>query len=153
MTSTTRVGGLIVGTFAAVGVGLAVVTWTAGSWGQVLFLSGAGGETTRFGPVFLALVAFQTTVSSLLLGPALGALLGTLAGSRFARLGRATVVSGAGALVGTVVMGLPVAVLATTTGGPQAYPLGAAVAPIGVAAVAAGAVGAAGGAVGSALVR
>lgn len=153
MTDTSRVVGLIVAGFAAVGLGLGVVTWAAGSWGQVLFLRAATGETTRFGPVFLSLIAFQTTVTGLMLAPALGGVLGTLAGSRYARVPAAAAVGGGGSAVGAVALGLPVAVAAVTTGGPQAYPLGAAAAPVGVAAVAAGVAGAAGGVVGSTLVR
>jgi hypothetical protein len=149
-----RAAGLVVAVYVAVGVGLAAVEAVATAWVDAQFVAGASGPAvTELGPAFLALAALSTTVAALLVGPAAAAPLGAMAGSRFLTPVRAAGVGGAGSLAGCVIASGFVAVVAASTGGPQAFPLATAALPVAVAGVAAGLVGAVGGAVGSALVR
>jgi hypothetical protein len=146
--------GLVVAVYVALGVGLAAVEGIATAWVDAQFVAGASGSAvTELGPAFLALAALSTTVAALLVGPAAAAPLGAMAGSRFLTPGRAAGVGGAGSLAGCLVASALVAVVAASTGGPQAFPLATAALPVAVAGVAAGLIGAVGGAVGSALVR
>lgn len=109
--------------FALVGVGLAVVGFAATNWATTLFLLGAQGETAaRFGPVFVALLAFVLAVVVFVTGPVLAVLLGILFGSRLRTTGPAAGVTAAGSFLGVLAMGalaLP-GVLAGVGGGASA---------------------------------
>jgi hypothetical protein len=74
-------------------------------WARLQFIDAAAGQSpATFGPVFVAAVAVQTTVTTFLIGPVVGALLGFLVGSRHPDLRSAVVVSGGGALLGFYLM-------------------------------------------------
>jgi hypothetical protein len=152
-----RQTGLIVATFALVGVALAVVGFVAGDWARTQFVTAATGATPEtFGPVFLALSVFQTTVTVLIVGPVLAATLGLLSGSRFAAPSAAAGVAGGGALVGFFCMaGLALLGLATLSGPgtEQLYALPTTVGPLLAVGATTTAVGGAAGALGSRFVR
>ena len=147
----------VVGTFAVVGLsfGLAghVVVW----WARTQFLSAASGNSPdAFGPVFVALVFFQTTATIFLVGTGLSALLGALAGSRFRSAREAVVVAGAGGTAGYYVMTLVALVVLSLAGGrgtEQTYGLGQALAPFALSGVPAAVAGTVGGLLGSRLAR
>jgi len=155
--STGRQLGLIVGTFAALGVALGTVGYVTAAWARAQFVVAAtGSQPAEFGPVFVALSTFQTTVTMLLVGPVVGAALGLLSGSRFPAPLRAGGVAAAGTLVGFLLMtGLGVAGIGLVSGPGtgQTYAPSAAAGPLLLSALATGAVGGVAGVVGSALVR
>jgi hypothetical protein len=155
--STRRQAGLIVGTFALVGVALGVVGLVAGDWARTQFVTAAAGSTPEtFGPVFLALSVFQTTVTFLLLGPVLAAVLGLLSGSRFVDGSAAAGVAGGGALVGFFCMvgfGLLGLAALSGRGTGQLYSLRTAVGPLLVAGAITTAIGGIAGTLGSRFVR
>lgn len=155
--SVRRQAGLIVGVFATVGVALGVVGFVAVDWARTQFVTGASGsDPATFGPVFVALVAFQTTVTLFFIGPALAAALGLLSGSRFTDRQRAGVVGAAGALVGFFVMtGLGLLGLSVPSGAgtEQTYALGGALGPLLLSGVATAASGGVAGVLGSTFVR
>jgi hypothetical protein len=152
-----RQTGLIVAVFALVGVALGVLGVVVGDWARPPFVTGAtGAEPATFGPVFLALSVFQTTVTLFFAGPILAAVLGLLAGSRFADATAAAGVAGGGSLVGFFAMaGFGLLGLSTLSGAGtgQIYALRAAVAPLLLSAVATTVTGAGAGALGSRFVR
>lgn len=149
--------GLIVAVFALVGVALGVVGVVAGDWARTQFVTGAtGAEPATFGPVFLALSVFQTTVTLFFAGPVLAAALGLLSGSRFADASAAAGVGGGGTLVGFFAMaGIGLLGLSTLSGvgTGQIYSLRAAVGPLLLAGVATTLTGGVAGALGSRFVR
>lgn len=157
MAAAGRVFGLIVAVFAVLGVALGTSGYLAVDWARTQFLVAAGGATpSRFGPVFVALVAFQTTVSGFLVGTAAAGLVGTMAGSRFPDAGTAGLVAGGGSLVGFYLMSLVTVLLVTLVGGPgteQVYDLEQVALPLLLAGAPAAVAGGVGGVVGSALVR
>lgn len=146
---------LVVGTFAALGLALALAGYTTTNWARVQFLTGAGGSAPQtFGPVFVALSVFQTTVTLFFAGPVVATVLGLLSGSRFRDRRRAGVVAGGGALVGFFAMaGLGLLGIAAVTGIGQAYSLGQAVGPLLLSGVGAAVAGGVAGVMGSAFVR
>ncbi|MFB6124133.1 MAG: hypothetical protein ABEJ78_11830 [Haloferacaceae archaeon] len=155
--SVTRQLWLVVGIFAVLGVALGAVNYVVTDWARVQFVSAASGANLdAFGPVFVALSAFQTTVTLFLAGPVVGTVVGTLVGSRFIDRRLAGGVAGGGSLVGFFVMaGFGLAGL-SLVGGPgtgQVYAVGQAVGPLLAAGVATGVVGGVGGVLGSAFVR
>ncbi|MFC6988453.1 hypothetical protein ACFQJD_06535 [Haloplanus sp. GCM10025708] len=148
---------LVVGVFAALGAALGVVSYAATDWARVQFASAASGATlAEFGPVFVSLSAFQTTVTLFLAGPVVGTVVGVLVGSRFLDWRLAGGVAGGGSLVGFFVMaGLGTFGL-SLVGGPgteQIYAVDQAIGPLLVAGVATGVVGGVSGLLGSAFVR
>jgi hypothetical protein len=149
--------GLVVGTFAAVGVALGLVGFVAVDWARTQFVAAAtGADPATFGPVFVALAAFQTTVTLFFAGPVVAAALGVLSGSRFADARRAAGVGGGGALVGFFLMaglGLVGLSLPSGTGTEQTYALEAALGPLLLSGVATAASGGVAGVLGSAFVR
>jgi len=157
MTATRRVFALVVGVFATVGVtgggaGLVVVDWARTQF----VVDAAGAQPAEFGPTFVAVVALQTTATLLLIGVGVAALVGTLAGSRFARVGTAGLVAGSGSLVGFYAMAALVVGLVTVAGGEgtgQVYDAGQALVPVVVAGLPAGVAGAVGGSAGAVLTR
>ncbi|MFB6102720.1 MAG: hypothetical protein ABEJ73_09155 [Haloplanus sp.] len=155
--SARRQGGLIVGAFAAVGVALGIVGFVAVDWARTQFVTAATGSAPEtFGPVFVALSVFQTTITLFFAGPVVAAALGLLSGSRFADVWTATGVAAGGALVGFFVMagfGLLGLALPSGTGTAQTYALGTAVGPLLLSGVATAATGGAAGALGSRFVR
>ena len=155
--SARRQAGLIVAVFALVGVALGVVGFVAGDWARTQFVTAAAGSAPEtFGPVFLALSVFQTTVTLLVVGPVLAAVLGLLSGSRFADGSAAAGVAGGGSLVGFFCMaGLGLLGLAALSGPGtgQLYALPAAVGPLFVAGAVTTGVGSVAGALGSRFVR
>lgn len=157
MAAAGRVFWLVVAVFAVLGVALGTSGYLAMDWARTQFLVAAGGTTpSRFGPVFVALVAFQTTVSQFLVGTAVAGLVGTMAGSRIPEARTAGLVAGGGSLVGFYLMALVGVFLLTRAGGAgteQVYSLGQAVGPLLVAGVPAAVAGGLGGVVGSSLVR
>ena len=152
-----RQTGLIVAVFTLVGAALGVVGVVAGDWARTQFVTGAtGAEPATFGPVFLALSVFQTTVTLFFAGPILAAVLGLLAGSRFADATAAAGVGGGGSLVGFFAMaGVGLLGLSTLSGAGtgQIYALRAAVGPLLLSATATTVTGAGAGALGSRFVR
>jgi hypothetical protein len=148
---------LIVATFAAVGVALGVVGFVTAEWARTQFVTAAtGADPATFGPVFVALSTFQTTVTLFFAGPVLGAALGLLAGSRFVDPRSAAGVAAAGTLVGFFVMagaGLVGLALPSGTGTGQTYALGRAVGPLLLSGVVTAATGGVAGALGSRFVR
>jgi hypothetical protein len=148
---------LIVGTFAAVGLALGVVSFVAADWARTLFVTAAtGSQPTTFGPVFVALSVFQTTITLFFAGPVVGSTLGLLSGSRFADAGTAGLVAATGTLVGFFVMagaGLAGLSLLSGPGADQIYPLAGAVAPLLLAGVATAVSGGVAGTLGSLFVR
>lgn len=155
--SARRQAGLIVATFALVGAALGVVGFVAGDWARTQFVTGATGSAPEtFGPVFLALSVFQTTVTLLFAGPVLAAVLGLLSGSRFADPSAAAGVAAGGALVGFFCMaGFGLLGLSTLSGPgtEQLYSLRGAVTPLLLTGAATTAVGGVAGALGSRFVR
>ena len=155
--SVRRQAGLIVATFALVGVALGVVGFVAGDWARTQFVTAASGsQPATFGPVFLALSVFQTTVTLLFTGPVLAAVLGLLSGSRFADPSAAAGVAAGGALVGFFCMaGLGLLGLSALSGPgtEQLYSLRAALGPLLLTGVVTMAVGGGAGALGSRFVR
>ncbi|MFB6302589.1 MAG: hypothetical protein ABEH78_06990 [Haloferacaceae archaeon] len=157
MPATGRVLGLIVGVFAVLGVALGASGYLAMEWAREQFVVAAGGTTPgQFGPVFVALVAFQTTVSQFLIGTAVAAVVGVMAGSRFAVPRTAGLVAAAGSLTGFYLMGLIAVLCLSLVGGPgtgQVYSVGQAFGPLAMGGVPAAVAGGAGGVAGAALVR
>ena len=155
--SARRQAGLIVATFALVGVALGVLGFVAGDWARTQFVTAASGATPEtFGPVFLALSIFQTTVTVLFVGPVLAAVLGLLSGSRFADPSAAAGVAAGGALVGFFCMaGLGLLGLSALSGPgtAQVYSLRAALGPLLLSGAVTTATGAGAGALGSRFVR
>jgi len=155
--SARRQTGLIVAVFALVGAALGVVGFVAGDWARTQFVTAAAGsQPATFGPVFLALSIFQTTVTLFFAGPVLAAVLGLLSGSRFADASAAAGVAAGGALVGFFAMaGLGLLGLSTLSGAgtEQIYALRAAVGPLLLAGVATTVTGGVAGALGSRFVR
>jgi hypothetical protein len=152
-----RVFGLIVAVFAALGVAIGGTGYLALDWARTQFVVAAGGTTPgRFGPVFVALVAFQTTVTQFLLGTAVAGLVGAMAGSRFADARTAGLVAAGGSVTGFYLMGAIAVLLLSLVGGPgagQVYDPGQALGPLVLAGIPAGLAGGAGGVAGAALVR
>ena len=144
-----RLVGFLLLLSTAVGVAVGLVGHVSLGWARTQFLTAAGGSTPEaFGPVFLALVFFQTTVTVFVVGTALSALLGSLAGSRVRTVRDALVVGAGGGGAGYYLMALSAVVVLSFAGGrgtAQTYDLGQALGPLvlsGVPAVVAGAVGA-----------
>ncbi|QLG62303.1 hypothetical protein [Halorarum salinum] len=146
-----RAAGVVVGSYGAVGVGLAVAGFAAATWARGQFVAGAtGGPVETFGPVFLAAAALSTTRAAMLSAVVLGGVLGSLVGSQYAVPERAGAVTGGGAFVGATLAGLlAVAGVLVGVGGDgatQVYAAGSAVVPLLAsafgAALAAGACGA-----------
>lgn len=152
-----RQAGLIVGTFTLVGAALGVVGFVAGDWARTQFVTAATGSAPgTFGPVFLALSVFQTTVTLLFTGPVLAAVLGLLSGSRFADPSAAAGVAAGGALVGFFCLaglGLLGLSIPSSPGTEQAYSLSAAAGPLLVTGTATTVTGGVAGALGSRFVR
>jgi hypothetical protein len=148
-----RVAGLVVAVFAAVGLALGLVGYLTLSWAQARFVAGAGGGANEFGPVFVGLVSFQTAATQMALAPVLSALLGTLAGSRFADVTRAVAVTGGSAAAGCLVMTVLAVAVTGLAGAAQGVGLGNALVPVVVTTAVGGGVGAAAGGVGATLVR
>jgi hypothetical protein len=149
MSETRRLVGFLLGLSAIIGVAVGLGGHVAIGWARTQFLTGATGNSPEtFGPVFLALVFFQTTVTVFVVGTALSALLGALAGSRLPDFRDAVVVGVGGGGGGYYVMAVVAVVVLSFVGGPgtgQTYGLGQALGPLavsGIPAVAAGAVGA-----------
>lgn len=143
----------IVVVFATVGLGMGLTGYNAMAWAQTQFLTAAGGGTAeRFGPVFVALVYFQSANVALFLGPVVAALSGLLFGSRMRDRRTAAAVGGGGALAGFYVMALTTVLVASLAlsgeGASQAFGLGQAVGPVAVAGLPAAVAGAIGGYVG-----
>lgn len=157
MAAAGRVFGLVVAVFGVLGIALGASGYLAVDWARTQFLVAAGGTTpSQFGPVFVALVALQTTVSQFLVGTAVAGLVGTMAGSRFPDARTAGLVAGGGSLVGFYLMAALAVLPVTLAGGPgteQVYGLGQAVGPLLLAGVPAAVAGGIGGVVGAALVR
>lgn len=157
MPGTARVFGLIVGVFAVLGIALGASGYLAMEWAREQFVVAAGGTTPgRFGPVFVALVALQTTASQFLVGTAVAGVVGAMAGSRFAVPRTAGLVAAAGSVTGFYLMGLIAVLVLSLVGGPgtgQVYDVGQALGPLALGGIPAGLAGGAGGAVGAALVR
>jgi len=155
--SARRQTGLIVATFALVGAALGAVGFVAGDWARTQFVTAATGSApATFGPVFLALSVLQTTVTVLVVGPVLAAVLGLLSGSRFAAPSVAASVGGGGALIGFFCMagfGLLGLAALSGPGTGQLYALRDALGPLLVTGAAATATGGAAGALGSRFVR
>jgi len=155
--SARRQAGLIVGVFALVGVALGVVGFVAGDWARTQFVTAAGGSALEtFGPVFLALSVFQTTVTILVTGPVLAAVLGLLSGSRFTDPSAAAGVAAGGALVGFFCMagvGLLGLSALSGPGTAQIYALRTALGPLLLVGAVTTAVGGGAGALGSRFVR
>ncbi|WP_248897336.1 hypothetical protein [Haloplanus halobius] len=155
--SARRHGALIVGTFAVVGAALGVVGFVTAGWARTQFVTGATGTApATFGPVFVALSVFQTTVTLFLAGPVVAALLGLLSGSRFADEATAGSVAAGGTLLGFCCMaGLGILGLSALSGAgtEQTYALGSAVGPLLLASVATAATGGVAGVLGSRFVR
>jgi hypothetical protein len=149
--------GLIVGTFAAVGVALGMVGYATADWARTQFIAEASGASPgEFGPVFVALSTFQTTVTMFVVGPVVAASLGLLSGSRFVDPRRAGGVATVGSLAGFLLMtglGIVGVGLVSGSGTGQIYTPGAAVGPLLLSAVATGATGGVAGVAGSAFVR
>jgi hypothetical protein len=157
MSRTGRVLALVVGVFLALGLGLGVAGHLAVGWAGRQFVVGASGASpAEFGPVFVALVAFQTTVAALLVGVAVAGLVGAMAGSRFVAVRRAGLVAGVGSLLGFYVMGGTTVLLVSLAGGPgteQVFDPGAALGPLALTGLLAGLAGGVGGVAGATLVR
>jgi len=149
--------GLIAATFATVGLALGAVGFVTAGWARTQFVTGATGSAPEtFGPVFVALSTFGTTVTLFFAGPVLAAALGLLSGSRFAAPTAAAGVAAAGTLVGFFVMagvGLVGLSIPSGAGTEQTYALGQAVGPLLLSGVATAATGAVAGALGSLFVR
>ncbi|WP_338741853.1 hypothetical protein [Haloplanus salilacus] len=149
--------GLIVATFAMVGVALGAVGFVTVDWARTQFVTAAtGSNPATFGPVFVALSTFQTTVTLFFAAPVLAAALGLLSGSRFAVPTVAAGVAAAGALIGFFVMtgvGLVGLSLPSGAGTGQTYALGGAVGPLLLSGVATAVTGGVAGALGSLFVR
>lgn len=155
--SARRQAGLIVAVFSLVGAALGVVGFVAGDWARTQFVTAAtGAQPATFGPVFLALSVFQTTVTLLATGPVLAAVLGLLSGSRFTDPSAAAGVAAGGALVGFFCMaGLGLLGLSALSGPGtgQVYSLRGAVGPLLIAGAVTTAIGGVAGALGSRFVR
>jgi hypothetical protein len=155
--SVRRQTGLIVAVFALVGAALGAVGVVVGDWARTQFVTGAtGADPATFGPVFLALSVFQTTVTLFFAAPVLAAALGLLSGSRFADATAAAGVAGGGSLVGFFAMaGVGLLGLSTLSGAGtgQIYALRSAVGPLLLSAAATTVTGAGTGALGSKFVR
>jgi hypothetical protein len=149
MSESRRLAGFLLVLSAVIGVAVGLAGHVAVGWARTQFLTAATGNSpTTFGPVFVALVFFQTTVTVFVVGTALSALLGSLAGSRLTELREALLVGAGGGGAGYYVMALTAVLVLSLAGGPgtdQTYSLAQAVGPValsGLPAVAAGALGA-----------
>jgi hypothetical protein len=148
---------LIVGAFGVVGAAFGVVGFVVSDWALTQFVTAATGSTPEtFGPVFVSLSVFQTTVTLFFAGPILAATVGLLAGSRFADAGTAGVVAGGGTLLGFFLMaaaGLAGIALLSGPGADQTYTLSAALGPLLLSGAATAATGGVTGVFGSLFVR
>jgi hypothetical protein len=155
--SVRRQAGLIVATFALVGAALGAVGFVASDWARTQFVTAAtGSQPATFGPVFLALSIFQTTVTLLFAGPILAAVLGLLSGSRFTDPSAAAGVAAGGALVGFFCLagfGLLGPAALSGPGTEQVYALRTAVGPLLLTGTATTVTGGVAGALGSRFVR
>lgn len=149
MDETRRLAVFLVLLSGVVGVGVGLVGHVTVGWASTQFLAAAGGESPeRFGPVFVALVFFQTTATVFVLGTTLSALLGALGGSRLPNVREALVVGAGGGGAGYYVMALSALLVLSLVGGrgtAQTYDLGQALGPLalsGLPAIGVGAVGA-----------
>ena len=147
-----RTIGMIVAVFAVTGVGLGALGFLATNWATTLFLVNAQGETAvQFGPVFVALAAFFGVVLAFFVGPVLAAVLGMLMGSKQRDPAQASIATGAGALVGFLVLGLLVApglLLGIGAESSAPFGLGGFVVRLGIASIPTALVGATAGALG-----
>lgn len=150
-----RAIGTMAAVFALTGLGLAGAGFVATDWATTLFLVNAQGETaTRFGPVFVALVAFMTAVLTFFVGPVLAAVLGVLLGSKQRDPMQAATATGGGALVGFLLMGVfvvPGVLLGIGAGAAAPYGFGGFVVRLAFAAIPTMLVGAVAGVVGVSL--
>lgn len=148
---------LVVAIFGALGVALGLAGYATTNWARVQFVSAAAGSNpTGFGPVFVALSAFQTTVTLFFAGPIVGTVVGALVGSRFLDWRVAGGVAGGGSFVGFFVMAGFGLLGLSLVGGPgteQVYAVGQAFVPLLVSGVATGVGGSVGGTLGSRFVR
>ncbi|QLG27054.1 hypothetical protein HUG10_05625 [Halorarum halophilum] len=131
---------VVVGSYGAVGVGLALAGFATADWARAQFVTGASGEAAgTFGPVFLAAAALSVTGAATIGTVVLGGVLGSLVGSRYAAPERALAVTAGGAFVGSVLAGtLAVAGVLAGVGGDgatQVYAAETALVPLLVAAV------------------
>lgn len=131
---------VVVGSYGAVGVGLALSAFATADWARAQFVTDAsGGAAGTFGSVFLAAAALSATGAAMVGTVVLGGVLGSLVGSRYTAPERAIAVTAGGALVGSMLAGtLAVAgVLAGVEGdgATQVYAARTALVPLLVAAV------------------
>lgn len=142
----------ITAVFGLTGLGVGVLAYVATDWATTLFLVRAQGETAvRFGPVFVALVSFLVATLALLAGPVLAAVLGILFGSKHRDVTTAATTTGAGSLVGFLVMGLlvlPGVLLGVGAGASAPFGVGGYVVRLAIGAVPTAVVGAVAGAIG-----
>lgn len=147
MTRAAEAVGWIVAVFAALGVALGLAGYVSVSFGYEVFVVGAQGETAqRFGPLFLAVVFFQTVSVVFFVGVVTALAVGLSFGSRFHDWTVAVAVAGVGGIVGFYLMAM-LAFGLTSVGMPTArgFGLGDLLVPLILAGVPSGLVGAVGG--------
>lgn len=120
-TSPVRSIGVIVGVFAAIGVGLGLTGYISLSWVESVFTSADQSEMANsFGQMFVGLVFLQSVIITFFTGPTVAALSGLVTGISQASRTRAAGISGVGAFVGfyvMVVLAIVVMSLAYSSGG------------------------------------
>lgn len=104
-TSSLRSIGVIVGVFAAIGVGLGLTGFISIGWIQGTFTSPDQGEfANSLGQMFVGLVFLQSVIITFFTGPTVAALSGLVTGISHESRTRAAGISGVGAFVGFYVM-------------------------------------------------
>lgn len=120
-TSPIRSIGVIVGVFAAIGIGLGLTGYISLGWVESTFTSADQSEMANsFGQMFVAIVFFQSVIVTFFTGPTVAALSGLVTGISQASRTRAAGISGVGAFVGfyiMVVLAIVVMSLAYGSGG------------------------------------
>lgn len=107
MSTRARSIGFIAAVFAVVGVGVGAVGYVGADWATGIFYLQASGDTAaQFGPIFVALVAFQIALLAFVLGPLLAGVLGVLVGSQQHVRREAVTTTAGGAFVGFVLLGV-----------------------------------------------
>lgn len=147
-----RTIGMIVAVFVVTGLGLGALGFLATNWATTIFLVHAQGETAvRFGPVFVALSAFLGVVLALFAGPVLATVLGVLMGSKLRDPAQAALATGAGSLVGFLLLGIllvPGILLGIGSGASAPFDIGGFFLRLGIGSIPTGVVGAIGGVLG-----
>lgn len=153
MSRAEAIGGLV-GLFALVGVAVGAIGATTTGWAEATFATEATGRAAEFGPIFVAQLYFVTSATVVLLGPILGAPLGTAFGMRTRSTADGAVVGGLGCGIGAFALStIAVAMVVASHGAAaeQAHGFAGVLSPAAIGGLASGIVGGVAGIVGASI--